>query len=98
MITMMVMVELTKASQSPPSKAGIIDCATKCELECAPLLLPPSNGVAYLVCVFTCRAKCLGSPPSAVDNCIIACGYVDIDVRDLTNNAVDSCAKECLNK
>lgn len=82
MITMMmmVMVELTKASQSPPSTSSIIDCATKCELECAPLLLPPSNAVAYLICVFTCRAKCSGNPPSAVPDCIMACASMDVDI------------------
>jgi len=74
MITMMVMVELSQATQSPPYKTLLIDCATKCELECAPLLLPPASGFSYLVCLFTCRLECLGKPTDAVPGCVKSCG------------------------
>ncbi|QCE08512.1 hypothetical protein DEO72_LG9g3541 [Vigna unguiculata] len=90
---MMVMVELSTATQSPPYKTLLIDCATKCELECAPLLLPPASGFSYLVCLFTCRLECLGKPTDAVPGCVKSC---DVRDRDLTSSVADSCVKKCL--
>ncbi|RDX69274.1 hypothetical protein CR513_51631, partial [Mucuna pruriens] len=110
MIMVMIMMGFAQANSSPPivksepsSVSEKLNCGTKCAYECLPLIFSPLDFLAYPICVTGCKNRCMKRSHGNAYECITSCGLtksidVNIDVRGLATNVVDSCLEECQNK